>query len=325
MCRFQPQQISHFATCACLSNRKEFPSFFRTIPSDYYQSRALAQLVRHFGWTWVGAVRSDNDYGNNGMATFVEAAQREGVCVEYSEAILRTNSRERIASVVEVIRMGTARVLVAFLAQSEMEVLLEEALLQNLTGLQWIGSESWITARHLATRKTARIISGAIGFTISRSKIPGLRDFLLRVNPSENNSSSILREFWETAFQCQLSEQSNINSMRQCSGSENLTELKNPFTDLSELRISNNVYKAVYTVAHSVQNLLNCTDGQHPFEARECILKESIKPGQVRMVVKTVIVLLPVIVSLKTDVNQYNVLDYSTSTNKYQSKKLNDK
>ena len=122
-----------------------------------------------------------------------------------------------------------------------------------------------------------------------------------------------------------MSEQSNINSMRQCSGSENLTELKNPFTDLSELRISNNVYKAVYTVAHSVQNLLNCTDGQHPFEARECILKESIKPGQVRMVVKTVIVLLPVIVSLKTDVNQYNVLDYSTSTNKYQSKKLNDK
>ncbi|XP_076137582.1 olfactory receptor CH1 [Alosa pseudoharengus] len=277
---FKIPVISHFATCACLSNRKEFPSFFRTIPSDYYQSRALAKLVKHFGWTWVGTVRSDNDYGNNGMTTFVEAAKREGICIEYSEAIQRTNSHERIASVVEIIRMGTARVLVAFLAQSEMEVLLEEAILQNVTGLQWIGSESWITARHLATRRTARIISGAIGFTIRKSKIPGLKDYLLKVNPPKNISSSILREFWETAFQCQLPEKGNAKSMRLCSGSEDLTELKNPYTDVSELRISNNVYKAVYTVAHAMQNLLECTDGQYPTEGRECILKDR-GPGQV--------------------------------------------
>lgn len=227
------------------------------------------------------------------MATFVEAAQREGVCIEYSEAILRTNSRERITSVVEIIRSSTARVLVAFLAQSEMEVLLEEALLQNVTGLQWIGSESWITARHLATQRTARIINGAIGFTINRSKIPGLRDFLLKVNLSSNNSSSILREFWETAFSCQFPHKGKKNNTRLCSGSENLTKLKNPFTDVSELRISNNVYKAVYTVAHAMQNLLECTDGQHSLEGRECILKDSIKQGQVRL--------------LKTDGNKKNV------------------
>uniref|UniRef100_W5M3S3 Receptor ligand binding region domain-containing protein n=2 Tax=Lepisosteus oculatus TaxID=7918 RepID=W5M3S3_LEPOC len=83
--------ISHFATCACLSNRKDFPSFFRTIPSDYYQSRAMAKLVKHFGWTWVGAIRSNNDYGNNGMTTFIQAAQQEGICIEYSEAIYRTD------------------------------------------------------------------------------------------------------------------------------------------------------------------------------------------------------------------------------------------
>ncbi|KAL7879154.1 hypothetical protein AOLI_G00101280 [Acnodon oligacanthus] len=273
--------ISHFATCACLSNRKEYPSFFRTIPSDYYQSRALAQLVKYFGWTWVGAVRSDNDYGNNGMATFMEAARKEGVCVEYSEAILRTNSKESIAKVVEVIKQGTAKVLVAFLAQSEMDVLLEEALAQNMTGLQWIGSESWITARYLATERTSKVISGAIGFTINKSKIPGLKDFLVKVHPSQSPSSALLREFWETTFGCQFTPKDENEKL--CTGFENLKEINNTFTDVSELRISNNVYKAVYAIAHALQNTLSklarCKVDD-PTENMTCTQKDALLSSQ---------------------------------------------
>uniref|UniRef100_A0A4W5PF95 Olfactory receptor C family, h1 n=1 Tax=Hucho hucho TaxID=62062 RepID=A0A4W5PF95_9TELE len=248
---FQIPVISHLATCACLSNRKEFPSFFRTIPSDFYQSRALAQLVKYFGWTWVGAVRSDNAYGNNGMATFVEAAGVEGVCIEYSEAILWNNPREKIARVVEVISRASSKVVVAFLSQWEMAVLLEEALAQNLTGLQWVGSESWITIDRLATRRSSAVLSGTLGFAISKSKIPGLREFLLR--------------FWETTFSCRFSSQEEKDSgprQSQCSGSERLEEISNPFTDTSELRFSINVYKAVYAVAHSIHDLLTCRHGE---------------------------------------------------------------
>uniref|UniRef100_A0A673WSB3 Olfactory receptor C family, h1 n=1 Tax=Salmo trutta TaxID=8032 RepID=A0A673WSB3_SALTR len=248
---FQIPVISYFATCACLSNRKEFPSFFRTIPSDFYQSRALAQLVKYFGWTWVGAVRSDNAYGNNGMATFVEAAGLEGVCIEYSEAILWNNPREQIARVVEVISRASSKVVVAFLSQWEMDVLLEEALAQNLTGLQWVGSESWITIDRLATRRSSAVLGGTLGFTLRKSKIPGLREFLL--------------QFWETTFSCRFSPQQEKDGgprQSQCSGSERLEEISNPFTDTSELRFSNNVYKAVYAVAHSIHDLLTCRHGE---------------------------------------------------------------
>ncbi|XP_076002619.1 extracellular calcium-sensing receptor-like [Genypterus blacodes] len=255
---FQIPVISHFATCACLSNRREYSSFFRTIPSDYYQSRALAKLVKHFGWTWVGAVRSDNDYGNNGMATFIEAASQEGVCIEYSEAISRTDLLEHTARVVRVIREGSARVLVAFLAQGEMNILLEEALKQNVTGLQWVGSESWITAGHLATKRYSGILTGSLGFTIRKSKILGLREFLLQVNPSQEPQNKLLREFWEATFGCSFhSSQHSQTQVKSCSGSESLVDINNPFTDVSELRISNNVYKAVYAVAHAIHNM-NC-------------------------------------------------------------------
>ncbi|XP_037835913.1 vomeronasal type-2 receptor 1-like [Kryptolebias marmoratus] len=101
---FNIPQVSHFATCACLSDKKQFPSFFRTIPSDQFQADALAKMVKHFGWTWIGAVCSNSDYGNYGMASFLDAAQREGICVEYSEAFYRTDPRTKIQRVADVIR-----------------------------------------------------------------------------------------------------------------------------------------------------------------------------------------------------------------------------
>lgn len=56
-------QISFLASCPCLSDRTKFPTFFRTIPSDIYQARAMAQLAIRFHWTWIGAVVVNNDYG----------------------------------------------------------------------------------------------------------------------------------------------------------------------------------------------------------------------------------------------------------------------
>ncbi|XP_066566548.1 extracellular calcium-sensing receptor-like [Amia ocellicauda] len=278
--------ISHFATCACLSNKRRFPSFFRTIPSDYYQSRALAQLVKYFGWTWVGAIRSNNDYGNNGMATFVEAAQQEGVCIEYSESIHRADPREKILKIVEVIKKSTAKVIVAFLAQGEMNIFLEELAFNKVTGLQWIGTEAWITASNLATAEGYRVLSGSIGFAISKATITELQEFLTNVNNVRIPNNDLLNEFWEKAFDCSLSNRGNQTSTNICTGFESLKDLNNQYTD--ELRISNNVYKAVYAVAYSLHNLLGCKTHQASNVNQTCRETIQTEPWQVLEYLKTV-------------------------------------
>ncbi|XP_058890409.1 extracellular calcium-sensing receptor-like isoform X2 [Acipenser ruthenus] len=277
---FRIPVISHFATCACLSNRDAFPTFFRTIPSDYHQSRALAQLVKHFEWTWIGTIRSDNDYGNSGMATFVKAARQEGICIEYSEAFIRTDPREVLLRIIDVIKKSTSKVIVAFLAKGEMTVLLEELLLQNVTGMQWIGSESWITASNFATGESYNVLRGAIGFSIGSAVITGLKEFLLNVNPYNDPDNIFLKEFWETVFSCTLTTRDKTENINPCTGSENLRDVNNQFTDVSELRVSNNVYKAVYAIANSLHNLFTCKNEQSPFPDKTCPNLMKIEPWQ---------------------------------------------
>uniref|UniRef100_A0A3B3D7P2 G-protein coupled receptors family 3 profile domain-containing protein n=1 Tax=Oryzias melastigma TaxID=30732 RepID=A0A3B3D7P2_ORYME len=248
---FDIPQVSHFATCACLSDKKQYPNFFRTVPSDAFQAVALAKLVKHFGWTWIGAICSDSDYGNNGMASFLQAAQKEGICVEFTEAFYRTQPY-KTQKVADVIRRSTAKVIVAFTAAGEMKVLLEELARKPSPSRQWIGSESWITDTNL---HKFTFCEGAIGFGIPRSDIPGLRDFLLDLSPSEVAASAVLTQFWEETFKCTLRKDVDAGQ-HVCNGSEDLQKVPNTFIPSSPLRITTMVYKAVYAIAHAIHNVV---------------------------------------------------------------------
>ncbi|XP_043072817.1 extracellular calcium-sensing receptor-like [Puntigrus tetrazona] len=269
--RFGIPQVSHYATCACLSDKRQHPTFFRTIPSDHHQAAALARMVKHFGWTWIGAVRSDSDYGNNGMASFLKAAEEEGICVEYSEAYYRTQPRSKLKRVADVIRKSSARVIVAFMAAGDMRFLLEELSQQPPPPMQWIGSEAWVTDPQMMR---FNFCSGAVGFAIPRSVIPGFRNFLLDLSPEQALKFPLLTEFWESSFSCSLKQHTGSSTdMPACDGTENLRALQNPYTDTSQLRITNMVYKATYAIAHALHAIV-CNK-------KQCDKNIKVEPWQV--------------------------------------------
>ncbi|XP_050991070.1 extracellular calcium-sensing receptor [Labeo rohita] len=265
---FKIPVISHSATCECLSNRKNYPSFFRTIASDYHQSRALAYIIKHFGWSWVGAVNSDNDYGNNGMGIFLNTAQEEGICVEYSEKFYRTEP-EKLRKVVATIKKSTAKVIVVFLTSFEMENLLEQLSTENITGLQMIGVEAWITAKSLIGPNSFRVLGGSLGFAVRKINIEGFADY-------------VIKSFWETAFPCSQRERNLPQYALSCNIYQDLLVLKNYNEDVPEQRYSSNVYKAVYAVAHSLHSLLKCK------ENKGCEKDLKIQPQQVVEALKRV-------------------------------------
>ncbi|TKS65718.1 Extracellular calcium-sensing receptor [Collichthys lucidus] len=251
--------ISHFATCACLSDKTKYPSFLRTIPSDYYQSRALAHLVKHFGWTWVGAIRTNDGYGNNGMATFTKTAQQLGICLEYSVSVFRTDPPDKIQKIVDIIKASTSKVIVTFLSPTDLYVIIQKLAHYNITGHQWVGTEAWITDFQTAAMDRHHILDGAIGLSIPKAHVSGMREFMLDVKPLNSSSQELFTEFWEALFSCKFKQSlSSAENERECTGHEDVTQVQNSFTDMSLMPIFYNVYKGVYAVAHALHSILSC-------------------------------------------------------------------
>ncbi|XP_070761297.1 extracellular calcium-sensing receptor-like [Enoplosus armatus] len=278
--RFQIPVISHFATCACLSNRKEYPTFFRTIPSDYYQSRALAKLVKNFGWTWIGALAVDNEYGLSGMDAFIQAAQEHGVCIEYYETFSSSDPPDSLQRIIEIIKHATSKVIMAFMSHREIKLLAKVLNKQNITGLQWVGSDAWITDHSLTDSEGHSLLMGSLGFSVSKAKILGLEGHLRQLQPSQFPDSQFVRDFWEDVFDCTLNDTANIQR-KPCSGFESLQNVDSKFTDVTELRFTNNVYKSVYAVGHALDNLIKCEGGKGPFSNGSCADRNHIQPWQV--------------------------------------------
>ncbi|XP_073707070.1 extracellular calcium-sensing receptor-like [Garra rufa] len=281
---FRVPIVSHYATCSCLSNRKKYPSFFRTIPSDAFQVRAMVQILKYFGWTWVGLIYSDDDYGVNAGQSFLQEMQLFGGCVAFSEILPHDNNPKDIQHITRVIQASTARVVVVFSTPSFLIPLIDDVVLQNMTGRQWIASEAWATSFVHHTPRLLPFMKGTIGIAIRRGEIQGLYDFLLRLHPKNDPKNNMLRMFWEKMFRCRFEtgarETDGEQVKKVCTGQEDLSITDTPYTDVSELRASYNVYKAVYALAHALHDLMQCEEGKGPFSKNSCADMTNLKPWQ---------------------------------------------
>ncbi|XP_028817551.1 extracellular calcium-sensing receptor-like [Denticeps clupeoides] len=259
---FDIPMVSYFASCSCLSDSKKYPYFLRTVPSDTFQAKGMASLLRLLSWTWVGVVSGDDDYGKFGVQLLLEELRGSGVCVAYSEVIPKAHTLWRMKNIVDIIRKSSAKVVVVFAIAPDAQALMEEVKRQNVSDRQWIATEAWVTSGDISDTQHLPLLVGTIGFALRKAQIPGLGPFLSRIKPVGPEEEPFVREFWETLFECSLQVNTSGPPRRSCTGAEKIAEKPSAYSDVSQLRVSYNVYKAVYAIAHAIQDMLSFKQGQ---------------------------------------------------------------
>ncbi|OCT90672.1 extracellular calcium-sensing receptor [Xenopus laevis] len=282
-------QVSYFATSPILSDRNLFPSFFRTIPSDEFQMKGLAQLVSHFGWPWLGFLATDDEYGQFGLQIIKQEIVKAGACVAFAEYILTSKPDRNAPHLIEVIKMSTAKVVVVISTSTDFAIVLEEMLKQNLTGNTWIGSEGWSTSDLLSNKRFQGILTGTIGFAIHQGQMPQFSEHLSNLSPLKDPNDSVMRAYWEQTFSCRWMDQQNdawlVNgTMKACTGNEKLESLIMGI----DYRIAHTLYVAGYAIAWALQSMFDCTPGYGPFHAGSCANISSFYPWQLLHYVKNV-------------------------------------
>ncbi|XP_017280205.1 extracellular calcium-sensing receptor-like [Kryptolebias marmoratus] len=227
--------VSYFATCTCLSDKVTYPSFLRTVPSDLFQVKGLVQLVTFFGWLWVGTLGTTDDYSHYGIQAFSNQFRSQGGCVAFHLTIPASPTATEIQEMANILQSSTARVVVVFATEGQLLDL---------------------------------FLEGTLGFSFPGVRIPGLKEFLLNVRPSPKPGMEFINMFWEEQFGCKLrfegeiSKENETNTLDEvmpvCTGSEDLSLTASSYTDVSQVRISYNVYKAVFAIAHALHALLSC-------------------------------------------------------------------
>lgn len=91
-----------------------------------------------------------------------------------------------------------------------------------------------------------------------------------------------MKQFWEHIFQCRFDPAGwEGTGQALCTGQENIASVETGLMDLSNLRSEYNVYKAVYSLAYALDNMLRCEAGQGPFSGKSCATLQSLEPWQV--------------------------------------------
>ncbi|XP_074945956.1 G-protein coupled receptor family C group 6 member A isoform X2 [Phalacrocorax aristotelis] len=298
-------QVSPASSAEILSDKIRFPSFFRTIPSDFHQTRAMAHLICESGWNWIGVIATDDDNGRFALESFGVQAMANNVCIAFKEmlpAYLSDNTfHTKVDHAVEkIVKETKVNVIVVFMRQFHVLKLFKKAIERNVNKT-WIASDNWSAAVKISTIPNIRQLGTIVGFGFKSGDVSTFQDFLrnLHEKPTDNNKFlheyimllSVCAHLEYHDFQTCISNHSQDDLLQNVENNHQIW--RDDFLNANiEPGFIHSTILAVYAIAHAIKGQCkdrNCKDPSAfaPWQKVQSTCSQHCRPGQMKKVTES--------------------------------------
>ncbi|XP_073442884.1 vomeronasal type-2 receptor 26-like [Dendrobates tinctorius] len=254
--------ISYGATNPLLSNKKLYPSFFQTLPSDQTQYLAIVKLLKHFDWTWIGVLASDDDGGHTQTQELMKQAEVYDICIEFilkmktDDFTKEENSNEKNR---RIFQKSTSNIIVLCGTISFLTVqFIEEQSISGKVKTLIIPAGSNIHILSSVKRKAS--CDGSLIFSAPNIKIPQLKTFLEDISLENRPNDPILEHILMVYLSCKpsnpilkmLAENYYPHKLKNCNKTMKLPNIGSNHYNTETFRTTYHVYTAVYAMAHAL-------------------------------------------------------------------------
>ena len=197
--------ISYAATSEELSSPL-YKHFFRTVPPDRQQAKAMADLIEYFNWSYVASVAVDDSYGRYGVwALEKESYVRKTFCIAMSEYIPRLDYISKLRIIVSKLKLhSNIKVVILWLFGGYGRAFLREAEKQDLLDVTWVLSDALAAEEAAILNPYFSVLHGSLGVQPHYFRDHDFETFLKDLTPNETRKRGVpwWDEFWEMEFNC---------------------------------------------------------------------------------------------------------------------------
>lgn len=205
--------MSYASTGTALSDKTLYDLFARTVPSDMFQARAIADIVLKLKWSYVSLVSSEGLYGDSGSREFMKQASVRQICIATHEKISPTTDNNAYDAIVgNLLKRNATGVVLFTRAEDTRELLLAVKRAGLFNNFAWVAADGWGTHQKLI-EGVEEVAWGAITVELSAKAIPGFDQYMKDLTPVKNRRNPWFSEYWQEWFNCQLD--SNLVQQQQ--------------------------------------------------------------------------------------------------------------
>ncbi|KAJ1096709.1 hypothetical protein NDU88_001841 [Pleurodeles waltl] len=257
------------------NNRVLFPAFYRTVPSELMQHEVIIKLLKHFGWTWVGMIVSDDEISQGASEQLRAKLTSNGICVDFS---IRLIHKMNLSASMEAVRKSSANVIIIY-SNTELFyfILLALEMTSVFDKVLIIPASLAFVTEGLHSSYLQRL-NGSLIVSVPKREIPGLKEYLSNSSPEKIPNNYFLDRLWYWTFSC-YPNGTRKSSRNICEDDISLRNLEASLYDVDNFRLTFSVYAAVHAVARALHNLYfsDLEGGQFPND-----LKKTFSPWQVK-------------------------------------------